>query len=212
MAKIEALESENRVLKAKLLQASNVSESSIFTVTNFAGNDDMIKLYTSFPSHEAFLSFFDFLGPAVHELTYWGEKEYTRKQHRKRKLSCLDQLFLMIKLRLNLRNKDLGYRFNISESLVSHYICTWICFLYQHLKEIDWTPSPRQVAATLPQLFHDKYPTTYAIIDGSEIFIETPNDLHIQSSTWSSYKHHNTAKFLIACTPNGALRGWNIRC
>ena len=27
----------------------------------------------------------------------------------------------------------------------------------------------------------------------------------MQSSTWSSYKHHNTFKFLIACTPNGAI-------
>lgn len=206
LAKIEALESENSELKAKLVQTEAANASAIFTVTNFIGNDELIKLYTGFPSYEAFLSFFDFLGPAVHELTYWGEKEYVRKQQRKRKLSSLDQFFLtMIKLKLNLRNKDLGYRFNISESLVSRNICTWICFLYQHLKEIDWTPSPKQVAGTLPQPFHDKYPTTFAIIDGSEIFIETPNDLHIQSSTWSSYKHHNTAKFLIACTPNGVV-------
>ena len=27
----------------------------------------------------------------------------------------------------------------------------------------------------------------------------------MQSSTWSQYKHHNTAKFLVACTPNGAI-------
>lgn len=204
LAKIEALESENRDLRAKLLQATN--GQSIFTATNFASNDNMIKLYTGFPSYEAFLSFFDFLGPAVYELTYWGEKGYTRKQSRKCKLSSFDQFFLtMVKLRLSLHNKDLGYRFNISGSLVSRYICTWICFLYQHLKEIDWSPSPKQVAGTLPQSFHDKYSTTFAIIDGSEIFIETPNDLHIQSSTWSSYKHHNTAKFLIACTPNGVI-------
>ena len=52
---------------------------------------------------------------------------------------------------------------------------------------------------------HDKYPTTFAIIDGSEVFIETPSDLQMQSSTWSNYKHHNTAKCLIACTPNGAV-------
>ena len=39
----------------------------------------------------------------------------------------------------------------------------------------------------------------------SEIFMETPSDLHMQSSTWSSYKHHNTAKFLIGCTPNGCV-------
>ena len=66
-------------------------------------------------------------------------------------------------------------------------------------------PSVQQVLGTLPHSFRDKYPTTYAIIDGSEIFLETPNDLHMQSSTWSQYKHHNTAKFLIACTPNGAI-------
>ena len=47
--------------------------------------------------------------------------------------------------------------------------------------------------------------TTYAIIDGSEMFIETPSDLVMQSSTWSQYKHHNTVKFLIACTPNGSI-------
>ena len=27
----------------------------------------------------------------------------------------------------------------------------------------------------------------------------------MQSSTWSQYKHHNTAKFLVVCTPNGAV-------
>ena len=27
----------------------------------------------------------------------------------------------------------------------------------------------------------------------------------MQSSTWSNYKHHNTAKVLIGCTPNGVV-------
>ena len=27
----------------------------------------------------------------------------------------------------------------------------------------------------------------------------------MHSSTWSQYKHHNTFKFLIACTPNGGI-------
>ena len=58
---------------------------------------------------------------------------------------------------------------------------------------------------TLPHSFQKLYPDIYAIIDGSEIFIEMPSDLFMQSSTWSQYKHHNTAKFLIACTPNGAI-------
>ena len=113
---------------------------------------------------------------------------------------------MMIKLKLNLCNKDLGYHFGISESLVSHYICTWICFLYQHLKEIDWTPSPQQVSGTLPQSFHDKYPTPLKSLMVVKYLLKhqmtcTFSHLH----TWSSYKHHNTAKFLIACTPNEVI-------
>ena len=59
--------------------------------------------------------------------------------------------------------------------------------------------------ATLPYSFKEKYPTTFGLIDASEIFIETPNDLQLQSSSWSNYKHHNTAKFLVCCTPNGSI-------
>lgn len=62
-----------------------------------------------------------------------------------------------------------------------------------------------QVAATLPTAFRDKYPATFSILDASELFIQTPSDLFLQSSSWSNYKHHNTAKFLIGCTPNGAV-------
>ena len=43
------------------------------------------------------------------------------------------------------------------------------------------------------------------IIDCTEIFIETPSDPVIRASTWSDYKHHNTAKILVSITPNGAF-------
>ena len=29
--------------------------------------------------------------------------------------------------------------------------------------------------------------------------------LELQSSTWSNYKHHNTGKVLVTCTPNGVV-------
>ena len=66
-------------------------------------------------------------------------------------------------------------------------------------------PTVTQVKGTLPLVFREKFLTTYAMGDGSEVFIDTPSDLHMQSSTWSHYKHHNTVTFLIACTPNGAV-------
>lgn len=202
LARIEALESQNCVLTEKLQVA--VEHKSVFGIDNIAGNDKLVNLYTGFPSDDILLAFFEFLGPAVANLNYWGEKERERIRHRQRKLDPVDQFLLMLmKLKLNLHSLDLAVRFGISESLVSRYITTWVCFLYQHLKEIEWMPTVEQVTSTLPHAFRDKYPTTFAIIDGSEVFIETPSDLQMQSSTWSNYKHHNTTKFLIACTPNG---------
>ena len=90
---------------------------------------------------------------------------------------------IIFDLRLNLRVKDLAFRFGISTSSVSHYITTWLCFLYHYLKELDWSPSVEQVIDTLPHSFKTSYPDTYAIIDGSEIFLETPSDMFMQSST-----------------------------
>jgi len=66
-------------------------------------------------------------------------------------------------------------------------------------------PTVQQVRATLPVDFKQKYPTTHAIIAASEVFLKTPSDLQMQSSTWSNYKHHKTAKFLVGCTPNGTI-------
>ena len=81
----------------------------------------------------------------------------------------------------------------------------WVSFLYHHLKEIEWMPCVVQVAGTFPHAFRENYRNTCAIIDGSEIFLQPPSDLYLQFSTWSQYKHHNTATFLIACTPKGAV-------
>ena len=66
-------------------------------------------------------------------------------------------------------------------------------------------PTVSQMKATLSHAFKENYHNTYAIIDASEFFLETLSDLRLQSSTWSNYKHHNTATLLIACTPNGAI-------
>ncbi len=154
-----------------------------------------------------FLAFFDFLREVVH-LNYWGSKVGTRTRKRAHKLNPMNQLCLtLVKLRLNLRLKTLLlFRFGLSVSQTSRYTTTWICFLYHHLKELDWMPTVQLVSGTMPYIFKEKFPNTYAFIDGSEIFIETPSDLHMQSSTWSQYKHHNTTKFLVACTPpNGAI-------
>ena len=42
-------------------------------------------------------------------------------------------------------------------------------------------------------------------MDCTELFIEIPSHFRVQSDTYSSYKHHNTAKGLIGITPNGFI-------
>ena len=201
LARIESLEAENNTLRL-----AQVKTSKNFCLEQIQGDDGLFRFYTGFPSFEIFLAFFEFLGPVVHELNYWGSKQRSLQRHYECKLNPINQLFLtLIKLRLNLKGKDLAFRFGISTTSVSRYVTTWICFLYHHLKELDWSPTVQQVIGTLPHSFRRSYPDTYAIIDGSEVFLETPSDLYLQSSTWSQYKHHNTAKFLVACTPNGAI-------
>ena len=166
------LEQENASLKRSLESCSKRP----FRLEDIAQNDQLVRLYTGFPSYDVLLAFFEFLGPAVNHLKYWGTKEGSCS--RQKKLNPLNCLFLtVVKLRLNLTERDLAFRFGISASTVSRYFITWICFLYSHLKEIEWCPSPDQVAGTPPHAFKDKYPTTYIIIDASELFLETPSDL-----------------------------------
>ena len=42
------------------------------------------------------------------------------------------------------------------------------------MKDIMWMPDSEQVFAILPPSFRDKYLSTFAITDGSELFLQTP--------------------------------------
>jgi len=175
LARIEFLDAQ-----LEKLQKNKMTKSQPFSIDQIKHNDHLVSFYTGFPSFAVFLEFYQFLGPAVDKLHYWGAKPDTGKRHRSTKLTPMDQLFMtLVKLRLDLKFVDLAFRFNVSAGLISRYFNTWICFLYHHLKEIDWMPSTKQVEGTLPSAFREKYPSTYCIIDGSEIFMETPSDLHM---------------------------------
>ena len=202
VARIEALEAEVQSLHSKLSKKKPLH----FRLENIADSNCLVSFYTGFHTYELLLAIYEFLGPSVNKLTYWGSKHNKSGKRRKMKLDPLNQLFMtLIKLKLNLRERDLAYRFGVAVSVISKYFITWVCFLYCHLREVEWMPSVEQVRGSLPSSFKEKYPNTYIILDASELFIQTPTDLHLQSSTWSNYKHHNTSKFLVGCTPNGAV-------
>ena len=138
LARIEMLEAENASLKKQ----QNVI--SYFRIESIQHDDKLIRFYTGFVSYTVYLAFFEFLGPVVDHVNYWGAKEGAQQRYRSRKLDSKNQLFLtLVRLKLNIKLTDLAAE----------------CIVY----------------------------------------------LHMQSSTWSQYKHHNTVKFLVVCTPNGAI-------
>lgn len=113
LARIESLEAENHSLK----HSCNSSSSQLFRIEQIQENDQLVRFYTGFVSYFIFITFFEFLGPAVNNLNYWGtkQKDGSRQRHRYHKLDPKNQFFLtLVKLRLNLKVRDLAFRFGIS--------------------------------------------------------------------------------------------------
>ena len=57
----------------------------------------------------------------------------------------------------------------------------------------------------MPESFKAMYPSARVILDCTEIFVQTPTSLLLQSQFYSSYKSSTTLKGLIGITPYGAI-------
>ncbi|XP_048051502.1 uncharacterized protein LOC125271507 [Megalobrama amblycephala] len=60
------------------------------------------------------------------------------------------------------------------------------------------------ITENMPENYKAEFPTTFAILDCTELKIEKPSSL-LQSQTYSNYKSTNTHKSLIACDPRGSI-------
>ena len=70
---------------------------------------------------------------------------------------------------------------------------------------IFW-PNREALRKTIPECFKTSFGSKVAVIIGCfEVFIERPSNLLARASTWSNYKHHNTAKVLLGITPQGVV-------
>ncbi|VDI47584.1 Hypothetical predicted protein [Mytilus galloprovincialis] len=118
-------------------------------------------------------------------------------------LEVADQLLLVLmKLKLNLLFDDLARRFGISKSLASKMFNAWMPVLAEKLKDlVAWLPR-ETIRACCPESFRENYPRTTVIIDCAETFIQRPTNLKTRSETFSNYKSHNTAKYLVGISPH----------
>ena len=86
---IEYLESKNQKLK----ETVGCQKTKYFRLEDVVHDDSLIRFYTGFPSYEVLLAVFDFLGPSVNELHYWGTPTTVRTRKRKPKLDTKNQFF-----------------------------------------------------------------------------------------------------------------------
>ena len=90
-ARVEVLEAETRALHSVYSKFSNVPTH--FRLEQISNSDDLLQFYTGFVSHQVLMHFFDFLGPAVNRLSYWGEKQ--RKTARRNKKASINFFLLL---------------------------------------------------------------------------------------------------------------------
>ena len=211
---IATVRHENIKLKG---EASRQKQSRNVTAIwkNILKSDTKTTFYTGLSTKAVFLSLHRFVSPFV-KRRWRGAKNSFNMNRRKfrrspkkfgpdRKLTSEDECLLtLMRLRLGILNEHLADIFNISPTLCSQIFQSWLTAMDKVLDGLILWPTKDQVHMTKPARYR-AIPGLRAIIDCSEIFIETPKDLRLQSATWSDYKHHNTGKFLIAAAPNSMI-------
>ena len=126
------------------------------------GDDARVKYYTGVPCFATLMAIFNFISVHV--------------QDGKTALSNFQQfLLVLMKLRLNLGDQDLAYRFNISQPTVSRYFNKWIDILYVRLKPLIKWPNRDELIKTMPMDFRANFQKCVVIIDCFEIFYREAN-------------------------------------
>ena len=111
---------------------------------------------------------------------------------------------MSIKLHQGMLTEDIADRFDISTGLASNIITTWVKAASAVLKPMIFEPDGEVIYKILPNRLKSM-PEIHSILDGTEVFIETPKNLDLQKITWTDCKHHNKAKLLVCVAPNSSI-------
>lgn len=93
----------------------------------------------------------------------------------------------------------------IEKSMIGKIFTTFIQLIYKIVRDMDVVMFPQRavVRRNLPKVFKTMKKIR-CVIDCTEFAVEMSRNFARQGNTYSSYKHTNTFKSLIAVTPNGA--------
>ena len=152
---------------------------------------------------------FEYVLPGAEQMTLWMGKKRSKtpsSKPRRRLLSLFEEyLLVLVRIRRGFDTEEMGTLFGITQSHVTHIFITWVNLLYKCCLPLLKWPTSDVIRHNMPQSFRMSYPSTRVIIDCSEIFIQTPRSIDAQRSTYSTYKSHNTVKFLLGIAPSGQI-------
>lgn len=192
--------------------------SRILTIDVLKQSAKKCVFYTDLPNYGVLRSLFEYLEPRARRMSYWGA---TRKADSKvpgrPRASDLETDFFMVLVRLRngMPGEEVARNFLTSTSQVSRIFTTWVNFLEVELEARVQMPTREAIASYLPKSFRG-FENTRLVLDAAEIRIQRPSSLRAQRQTFSTYKHYNTYKVLIGCTPDGYIahvsRLWGDLC
>lgn len=192
-AEVEMLQKDNQELRNEIMGLKARCIQSSPSLEDFKENSQLLKFYTGIPEWTIFMALLNLLFPALPDAPAGKLSKFT-----------LVLMFFM-KVRLNLFEEDLAFRFGVHKSTVSrnfHKVLDVMTVRMSHL--IKW-PGRDVLQKTLPSSFRRFFKQCCVIVDCTEVFIERPSDLLARAQVWSNYKHHSTLKFLIGITPQGTV-------
>ncbi len=130
--------------------------------------------------------------------------EEGKKWGRKRYLCSEQELFNVLAcLCCGLLEIDIAQRAGISSSHLSRIFISWVDFLHSRLRSLPIWLTGETIDKTMSKCIRETYPSLRVMIDATEILIQMASSLRTQSESYSSYKHHITAKVGIA--PSGSI-------
>ncbi|XP_044588536.1 uncharacterized protein LOC123267764 [Cotesia glomerata] len=169
-------------------------------------NSKKCKFYTSL-EYDEIVILHNFVNPDCKSVTDKIGQEKKSNNCIKKLTSIQELILVLIRLRVGTLVEDLAFRFDISTTLVSKTIKSWIQHLYDeftyNLKPFMF-PSKKKLAETLPKTFKS-LKNIRVIVDCTEFQCQSPSNFEHQGNLYSSYKARTTYKALIGCTPNGGV-------
>ncbi|KAJ3592460.1 hypothetical protein NHX12_007587 [Muraenolepis orangiensis] len=187
------LQKENQALRESLEKMS-LSESSL------RNDPEKVRFYTGLPNYYVLETVMWLLAP------HMDDDDAMASSKASARLSKFQQLLLtLVRLRLDLRNQDLAYRFGVGIGTVTRAVRRAVDAMSSTLvpTAVFW-PSRAELRKNLPSAVRAAHPDCAVIIDFFSVSLEQPASRG-HAPARAQLGDGNTLKYLIGVAPQGVV-------